>query len=334
MKISCKKSALLFAALILALLSLSLLSLSLGAVNIKINDIINCFIFSQSDTPAAKILYFVRLPRIIACIAGGAGLSTSGAIIQSVLQNPLGSPAIIGVNAGAGFALMMAAVLIPANAMLFPAAAFFGSLITVLLVYALGEKAGASKYTVVLSGVVVNTLFTALSDALQVFFPDTLFARSAFRIGSFAAVMPKILYPASILIIIALAIAFLFCDSFDILSLGDEVALSLGLNVRLTRAVALTLAALLAGASVSFSGLLGFVGLIVPHTVRALVGNSMRTLLPFTAISGAILVLLCDLIARTAFAPYEIPVGIFLALLGAPFFLFLLLNKKMRGTND
>jgi len=314
-----KNTVLLFI-LVFSLVVLSFLSLSLGAVHIKISEIIDCFFFSAIDTPKAKILRFVRLPRIIACIAGGAGLACAGSIIQSVLRNPLGSPNIIGVNSGAGFALIIASVLLPSSVILFPVVAFIGSLITVFLVYALGLKSGSSKYAIILSGVVVNTLFSALSDAMQVFFPDTIFARSAFRIGSFASVMPKILYPAAILIVIALAVT--------VLSLGDEVASSLGVNVPFARGSALIIAALLSGASVSFSGLLGFVGLIVPHIVRSLVGNEMGVVLPFSALCGSLLVLLCDLIARTAFSPYEVPVGIFLALLGCPFFMFLLLNKK------
>ena len=322
-----KNTVLLFI-LVFSLVALSFLSLSLGAVHIKISEIIDCFFFSAIDSPKEKILRFVRLPRIIACIAGGAGLACAGSIIQSVLRNPLGSPNIIGVNSGAGFALSIASVLLPSSVILFPVVAFIGSLITVFLVYALGLKSGSSKYAIILSGVVVNTLFSALSDAMQVFFPDTIFARSAFRIGSFASVMPKILYPAAILIVIALAVSFLLKDMLDVLSLGDEVASSLGVNVPFARGSALIIAALLSGASVSFSGLLGFVGLIVPHIVRSLVGNEMGVVLPFSALCGSLLVLLCDLIARTAFSPYEVPVGIFLALLGCPFFMFLLLNKK------
>ena len=322
------KTKVLFLIFFISLVFLSVLSFMLGTVKIPCKEIYSCFFLGENDGSNAKILRFVRLPRVIACIMGGAGLACAGAIIQSVLKNPLGSPNIIGVNSGAGFFLIIASVLLPKNVLLFPVAAFLGSLVTVFLVYALGLKSGSSRYSIILSGVVVNTLCSALSDAMQVFFPDTLFARSAFRIGSFASVSPSILYPASIFIIIALVISFLLKDMLDVLALGDEVAHSLGVNVRLARGVFLALAALLSGASVSFSGLLGFVGLVVPHIVRSLAGSEMASVLPLSALLGSSLVLLCDLIGRTAFSPYEVPVGIFLALLGAPFFLFLLLKKK------
>ena len=322
------KTKVMFLIFFISLVFLSVLSFMLGTVKIPCKEIYSCFFLGERDGSNAKILRFVRLPRVIACIMGGAGLACAGAIIQSVLKNPLGSPNIIGVNSGAGFFLIIASVLLPKNVLLFPVAAFLGSLVTVFLVYALGLKSGSSRYSIILSGVVVNTLCSALSDAMQVFFPDTLFARSAFRIGSFASVSPSILYPASIFIIIALVISFLLKDMLDVLALGDEVAHSLGVNVKAARGVFLALAALLSGASVSFSGLLGFVGLVVPHIVRSLAGSEMASVLPLSALLGSSLVLLCDLIGRTAFSPYEVPVGIFLALLGAPFFLFLLLKKK------
>ena len=323
-----KRPFALFILLFFALLVLFALSILLGAAKISAKEII-CAFFSGQHTAESNIVLYVRLPRTIAGIFGGAGLALSGAIIQSVLKNPLGSPNIIGVNSGALFFLLLSSIIFPQSAVSRPIAAFFGSLFAVTAVSALSGKAGGSKYTVILAGVVLNTLFAALIDAVQTFAPDSIYERSAFRIGSLAFVQTKILYPASICIASAIFFAVAFSDSLDVLALGDESAESLGLNVRRTRIFALAIAALSAGASVSFTGLLGFVGLIVPHIVRSLAGGSMRRLSLLSALGGADLVLACDLLSRVLFAPSELPVGIFLSLLGGVFFLVLLVKGRM-----
>ena len=307
---------------------LVLLSLCLGAVRLSVKDVFAVF-FSESSLSARNIVLYVRLPRTIAGIAGGAALSLSGAIIQSVLRNPLGSPNVVGVNSGALFFLLLSTLFFHGNVFVLPLSAFLGAVFASSLVCVLGSKAGGSKYTVILSGVVLNTLFTALSDVVQVFAPDSIYARGAFRIGSLSLVQPKILLPAVVCIVLSFVASLFLSDSLDVLSLGDEEAASLGLNVKSTRVICLVVASLLAGSSVSFSGLIGFVGLIVPHVVRSFSPSAMRFVLPLCALGGAVLVLLCDLVSRLLFAPYELPVGILLSILGGSFFVFLLLKKRM-----
>ena len=190
---------------------------------------------------------------------------------------------------------------------------------------------GASRLTVVLAGVAVNAILSAGTDLVTTLEPEATLGMSAFMVGGFSGVSATRVYTAAAYILPALLLALLTADRLDVLGLGDEVAQSVGLRVRRTRVGQLVLASVLAGAAISFSGLLGFVGLIVPHALRRLVGGENRTLLPLSMLGGALFVLICDTIARTVFAPYEVPVGILLALLGGPFFLWLLLHQRKGG---
>lgn len=280
------------------------------------------------SSPAARIVRYIRLPRVLAAMLAGAALAASGVLIQGVLGNPLAGPNVIGVNAGAGFFTLLCACLLPSAATLLPAAAFAGALLTSLIILLLADRMGASRITVVLAGVAISSIFSAGSDLITTLSPDTTLGMSAFMIGGFSDVSTARLRTAALYILPALAISLLLAGDLDVLALGDEVAASLGLRVRRTRVLLLAFASVLAGAAVSFAGLLGFVGLIVPHAVRRVVGGEHRQLLPLSMLGGALFTLLCDTAARTVFAPYEVPVGILLSLVGGPFFLFLLLKGR------
>lgn len=223
--------------------------------------------------------------------------------------------------------LFLLAVFPTATAFL-PFAAFLGALFASLLIYAVAAKSGASRTTITLAGVALSSVFTAGSNAIKTFFPDTIYNSSSFFIGGFSGIAYKNLTPAWVAILLGLLLAVLFSGEMDVLSLGDETAQSLGMRVQGTRFLLLMTASLLAGGAVSFSGLLGFVGLIVPHILRHFIGARHRILVPLSALFGASFVLLCDTLSRTLFSPYEIPVGIVLSLLGGPFFLFLIVRKK------
>ena len=279
-------------------------------------------------SPAARIVRFIRLPRVLAAMLAGAALAASGVLIQGVLGNPLAGPNVIGVNAGAGFCTLLCACLLPAAAHLLPAAAFAGALLASLVILLLADRMGASRITVVLAGVAISSIFSAGSDLITTLSPDATLGMSAFMIGGFADVSASRLRTAAVYILPALAVSLLLAGDLDVLSLGDEVAASLGLRVRRSRVLLLAVASVLAGAAVSFAGLLGFVGLIVPHAVRRVVGGTHRPLLALSMLGGALFTLLCDTAARTLFAPYEVPVGILLSLVGGPFFLFLLLKGR------
>lgn len=311
---------------------LVVLSLCAGAVRVSPGAIWSAV---RGDTGGAayKIVRFVRLPRAAAAVLCGAALASSGAIIQSVLRNPLGSPTVLGMNAGACLFTMLCAVFVPFAPKILPFAAFAGAFVTLLLVCALGKKAGGSRSSVLLAGIAANTFFTALADVVIVFVPDTIYGRTAFKIGSLAGVQFSVLAPAAAVSALAVVAAFFLRNELDVLALGDETAQSVGLSVGAVRFCALVLAALLCGAGISFAGLVGFVGLIVPHGARVIVGNEMRHLLPASVLLGAALVLLCDVLCRVLFAPFEVPVGIVLSLVGGPFFVVLLL-KERRARHD
>ena len=278
--------------------------------------------------PERFILLYVRLPRTAACLLAGAALSVSGAMIQGVLHNKLASPSIIGVNAGAGLGVTVCCALGALSGWAVAGAAFLGACICVLLIVSVAEKAGASRTTVILGGVAVNAFLNAMSEAITTLVPEIGMMTADFRVGGFASVSYLRLIPAGVLILLALAAAFSLHNELDILALGDETAQGLGMEVKKVRTLILTLAAMLAGAAVSFAGLLGFVGLMVPHALRKATGSQSKYLLPLCALWGGTFVTVCDTAARVMVSPYELPVGIVLSVLGGPFFLWLLMKRK------
>ena len=304
------------------------LNMCLGSAGISLPDLWAAIIEGPESGVAGRIFWYVRLPRTAAAMLAGAALAVSGAVIQGVLTNKLASPGIIGVNAGAGLAVTVCCALGAFSGWVIAGAAFGGAMAAVLLVTLTAAKVGASRTTVILGGVAVNSCLNAASEAISVLIPDAGMQATDFRVGGFSAVAYTRLVPAGILILIALIVLFTLYNELDVLSLGKDTAQGLGLSVKRMRTLFLCLAALLAGAAVSFSGLLGFVGLIVPHGARRLVTDESGKLLPFCVLCGGGFVSFCDLLARTLFSPYQIPVGIFMAFIGGPFFLFLLIGKR------
>ena len=317
----------LFPAAILFCLAAAILSLLLGAVRLSPVQLWQALLGGPNST-AGYIFWYARLPRTAACLLSGAALAVSGAVIQAVLSNKLASPGIIGVNAGAGLAVTLCCALGFLSGWGIALSAFGGAMVSVLLVMFTAEKTGASRTTVILGGVAVNSFLNALSEALTTLIPDAGVLSGDFRVGGFSSVVPVRLWPAGILICVSLILILTLHNDLDVLALGEETARSLGMPVKKTRTLFLVLSAMLAGASVSFAGLLGFVGLIVPHALRSLVGSESRKLLPLCAIGGAGFVTACDLAARLLFIPYELPVGILMSVLGGPFFLWLLMKRK------
>lgn len=315
------------ALLALAALCAALLSLCLGAAPLPLKELFNVLL-GGGDSTATAILLYVRAPRTVGCLLAGAALAVSGAIIQTVLANPLAAPNIIGVNSGAGLGVALCCAVLPTAFTAVPIAAFLGAFAGVLIVLFIAEKAGASRMTLVLAGMAISSMFSAGIDAVLTVFPDSLVGYSDFRIGGLANVSMERVAPAAWVILVCLAIALALANEMDVLALGSDTAHSLGLRVRQVRVILLALAAALAGAAVSFAGLLGFVGLLTPHMVRRLLGGESRRMVAGCALGGAALLTLCDVGARTLFAPYELPVGIVLSLAGGPFFLWLLFRRK------
>lgn len=318
----------LFLLLILLTVLAALASICFGPVFVSPALVPQILLGHQGGTLEAKIVLYARLPRTAGCLLAGTALAVSGAVIQSVLHNPLAAPNIIGVNSGAGLLVVLVGALAPHALWLTPLAAFVGALLGVLVVLFIAERTGASRITLVLAGVAVSNIFSAGIDALVTFFPDAVLGYSDFRIGGLTNLSFDRLAPAFWVILVAMLILLSLTSELDILALGSDTARSLGLPVKQLRLVFLALAAALAGAAVSFSGLLGFVGLIVPHIMRRCIGEDSRPLLLSCALGGAALLTFCDLAARMLFAPFELPVGIVLSLAGGPFFIWLLLRQR------
>lgn len=307
---------------------IAILSLGTGSVKLTPAEVFQALFAREENTTATRIVLYTRLPRTCAALLAGAALAVAGAIIQTVLNNPLASPGIIGVNSSAGLAVALVCAIMPSAQKFTPLVAFAGALIGVLFVMVLSQKTGASRMTVVLAGVAISNLFSAGIDAVVTLVPEALAGVTDFRIGGFTGVTMQQLGPAALIILISLVVTFSLSQHLDILSLGADTAASLGLAVNPVRVLLLVLAAALAGAAVSFSGLLSFVGLIVPHTMRRLKGETSFSLLVSSAFGGAFFVCACDLFARILFQPFEIPVGIVLAFAGTPFFLWILFRQK------
>ena len=289
---------------------------------------------ADAADPVWRILCFVRLPRTAAAVLAGAALGVAGALIQSVLNNAMASPNVIGVNAGAGLGALLAASLVPGAAALLPGAAFAGALAAALFIWMLAAVAGLSRTTLILAGVTVSSILTACMNTLKLLFPDAAVGSTAFLLGTLSGVTTAQVQRALPWLAAGFVLAALLAADLNVLQLGEDMAAGLGLPVARVRFAALLTAALLAGSAVSFAGLLGFVGLLAPHIARRLVGGDNRRLLPVTALASADLMLLCDVAARVLFAPFELPVGVLLSLVGGPFFLFLLLRRKRSRLYD
>lgn len=313
---------------------LAVLSICVGAVPVPLKAVAEALLHGENSGVYGRIVRYSRLPRTCGSLLAGAALAVSGVIIQSVMANPLAAPHIIGVNSGAGLAAVLCCALLPASVNLIPVAAFLGALGGAMLVLLFAQRTGASKITLVLAGVAISGLFSAGIDTVIMLVPDALTGYTDFRVGGLNGVTMAKILPAAVLIGLAMIGAFSMAPQLDILALGGETAQSLGLSVKPVRLVLLILAAAMAGASVSFCGLLGFVGLIVPHVMRALVGEDSLPLMAASALGGAILLTICDLLARTVASPYEISVGIVLDYIGTPFFLWLLVRQRGERTHD
>ena len=303
------------------LIIVSVIALQCGAIHLPFSAII------EMD----DIIKYIRLPRILAAIFAGAGLSGAGVIIQTIFANPLAGPNIIGINSGAGFFTILCGILFPFMPALQPLFAFFGALTAVMLIYILSRKCSASKVTILLAGVVLNSIFNGATEVVYTFFPDTLTNITAFRTGGLAIVQTKTLYPAMLLILLFVLLVGRKLNTLKLLSLGDDIAHSLGVSVQSSRFFFLISASCLAGSAVSFAGLIGFLGLMVPHAVRQVSGYELDRLFPLSVLWGGIFMVICDTFARTAFAPFEISVGIILSILGAPLFIWMLLHRSWRN---
>lgn len=327
-----RQNRLVLAALAVLTLGAMALSLCVGSQGVALPRLLAALRAGDPADPLRRIVLYVRLPRMAAGLCCGAAMAVAGALLQAVLNNAMASPNVIGVNAGAGFFALLAGVLLPQRAV--PGAAFAGALVTALLIYLLALRAGLARTTLVLAGLAVSGILTAGVNTMRLLFPEGVTGADGFLIGGLSGVSLTAVGSALPYLAAGGVLALFLAPELNILALGEQTAASLGLPVGRTRLASILAAALLAGAAVSFAGLISFVGLLVPHIARRLVGVDHRVLLPACALLGAIFLLVCDTAARTLFAPYELPVGILLNVIGGVFFLYLLLGRKRGRVYD
>lgn len=280
-----------------------------------------------------SIIWQIRIPRVLGAAIVGAGLASAGVVFQGLLRNPMADPYLLGTSGGAALAATIAFTIPFALGFitfgLVPVAAFFGALLAVLVVYRLAHVGTHTPTTtLLLAGFAVSSMFGALMSALMLLSHGTLERVVLWTLGGVSASGWGMLLAVAPLILFGTLMAFAFSGDLNAFLLGEEQAAALGVHVEHKKFLILCVGALLTGAAVALSGLVGFVGLIVPHFTRILLGPNHRVLLPASFLVGAIFLVLADLIARTVLAPQELPLGVVTALIGAPFFIILLRRAK------
>ncbi len=324
-----------FAALGLFALVALMLGVGVGSVYISPAGVLAA-IFGGGDESTRTLIMSLRLPRVTLAFLTGAALSVGGTVMQSALENPLASPFGLGVSAGAG--LGATAVMVTGlaggvmGAFLLPVAGFAGGLLTVLLTLAMARAFDRrlTSVTVVLTGMVISLFFSAIMDLLSAMNPDYAQRIGLWQMGSFAARGWRGALVLGPVLAVCLAIFIGCARELDLLTFGDEQARSMGMEPDRVKRRLIALVAVLTGTAVAFSGIIGFVDLVAPHVARRIFGAEHRRSLPAAAVLGGSFTVLSDLVARTAAAPREIPVGAVTALLGAPFFMYIFLKKRGR----
>lgn len=302
-------------------------SLALGAVEIPLGTVIDALTGNADPGPLRKIVLDLRLPRTVEAIVVGAGLGVAGALLQGALANPLASPDVIGVTGGAGFGAVLILLVFPGSIALLPIGALFFGLLAAAMVFVVAWSGpnGGGVGRLILAGIAIGAIFGAGTTSILVAYPDRVQSALFFIAGGLTSDGWGDLKSIWPYFLAGFALAIWLARPLDRLALGDEVAASLGARPRMVRLTAGVGAALLAAAAASLAGLLGFLGLIVPHAVRLAAGTSSHTyVLPVSALGGAALLLAGDVLARTLRAPIEMPVGPFMVVIGVPLFLFLL----------
>ena len=298
-------------------------SVAQGAAVIPPSQVLS-ILWNPTAQTADQIVWNLRLPRALTGAMVGSNLAVAGAILQAVMRNPLADPHIIGISAGAGITGIVVLVLFPAMTYLMTPVAFLGAMAAAGAIYALAWKNGIKPVRIILAGVAVSAFLSAGISGILVFYSDRVHGALLWMVGGFSAASWNEAAVVAPYWCAGLLLALIGAYYLNVLQLGDDMARALGLNIELARVLLTAVAALLAASSVSVAGLLGFVGLVVPHMVRLLVGTNYSYIIPGSALLGMAVVTLSDTLARLLFAPVELPAGLIMAFIGAPFFLFLL----------
>ncbi|MDN3449681.1 FecCD family ABC transporter permease [Planococcus sp. APC 3906] len=307
-----------------AFAAMFVISIAFGAADISLKDTALA-LFSNASNDAISVIREIRLPREVAAVLVGAALAVSGAIMQGMTRNPLADPGLLGLTAGANAALAITLAFIPAaNYFGIMIACFIGAAVGAALVFGLGsvKRGGFSPFRIVLAGAAISAFLSALAEGIGIYFKiskDVSMWTAGGLIGTTWGQL-KVISP---FIAVSLVIALLLARQLSILSLSEEAAIGLGQKTMQTKALLFVAITMLAGAAVALAGNMAFVGLLVPHIVRAIVGVDYRHIIPMSAIAGAIFMLFADLLGRTINAPFETPVAAIVAMLGLPFFLLI-----------
>lgn len=335
-----------FLGLLLLLFVMALIAaISLGAAEVRLGEVVRSLIGQPPSKQVATIVWNIRLPQALAAAVAGAGLAVAGAAMQSILRNPLGSPFTLGISHAAAFGAALSVMLLGGGVMtsgsvgavqitnpyLTTFAAFVFSMLTSCLIIAIARLRGATPEIMVLTGVALGAFFTAGTMFLQFFADDVQLAAMVFwTFGDTArANWPELTFMAVVTVVTSL---FFFANSwnYNAIDAGDETAKGLGVRVERQRMLGMLIASLLTAVVISFLGIIGFVGLVVPHMVRRIIGSDNRFLLPASAIGGALLLLIADTAARLMLAPHVLPVSVLTAFMGAPVFLWLIVRGGRR----
>lgn len=287
----------------------------------------------KASETVRNVFMQLRLPRALGAVLVGCALSVSGCALQSVFRNPMADPYVLGISSGAGLGAALAMALTPQlGAPAVAAASFVFSLGTILLVYNTAHVAGkVSEYSLLLSGFVISALMSALLSLVMILNRDKMEQVVMWNLGSLSSMSWDKIWVLLPVCIIGTILLCIFARPLNVMLAGEESAEALGVDTQRTRRIILTLSSLLAASAVAVSGVIGFVGLMVPHLLRMASGPDNRTLIPLCAVGGGTYLLLCDVAARTAVPGRELPVGVVTAILGVPFFVFLLRQSKGGG---
>lgn len=340
-----KRWKLILTLLIVALVAVVILCLNIGYAPISFSEILkilgkqipffNGWISPSSVSPVSEsIILQIRLPRVLAGALVGAGLAAAGVMYQGVFRNPMADSYLLGASAGASLGFVLAvyassAAITLSGLGIGQLAAFVGALLTVFLVYSISRVGNKVPITtLLLSGIVVNIFILAIQTVFELRSGQSLIGIIAWIAGGFANITWTQVYSVAPFVIGGTVLAYFFTRDLNMLALGDDTAQHLGVNTERVRLVLLTAGSLITAAVVSISGVIGFVGLIIPHMTRLVIGPDHRILLPASTIVGAIFLILCDSVARVATGASELPVGVITALAGTPFFIYLLRRRK------
>ncbi len=303
----------------------TIVCLSVGSVKYSTGQVFNAVFHENAE--ARLIIWNVRLPRILCGGVVGICLSLAGCILQGVMRNHLASPSTIGVTSGASFVGYMMLLVFPQYYHMLPVGAIAGSFVTTMLIYGLAYDKGVSPVKMILSGLAVSAVFGAFNDMIKIFFAERLADASSFMIGSLNGTC----WDDFFLVLPYAAVGVLICgflpSRMNVLMLGDEMANTLGLRTERFRLFLIAVSSLLAGTSIAVAGMISFVGLIVPHIARLIVGSDYKYLFPTSVLMGYSFVVICDTVGRVILPVGNLSVSIVLSFIGAPFFLYLLRKK-------